>query len=79
MGKQRYPDATSILWTCDGGGSNSSRKTIFKYDLERLSESIGLPIRVAHYPPYCSHGVLIERGKPMLIDSHTIQSRKYYQ
>ena len=61
IGKQRYPDATSILLTCDGGGSNSSRKYIFKYDLERLSDSIGLPIRVAHYPPYCSKYNPIER------------------
>jgi len=53
IGKQR--------WTCDGGGSNSSRKYIFKYDLERLSESIDLPIRVAHYPPYCSKYNPIER------------------
>ncbi len=61
MGKQRYPDAKSILLTCDGGGSNSSRKYIFKHDLERLSDSIGLPIRIAHYPPYCSKYNPIER------------------
>ena len=61
IGKQRYPDATSILLTCDGGGSNSSRKYIFKHDLERLSDSIGLPIRIAHYPPYCSKYNPIER------------------
>jgi len=61
IGKQRYPDADSILLTCDGGGSNSARKYIFKYDLERLSNSIGLPIRVAHYPPYCSKYNPIER------------------
>jgi hypothetical protein len=61
IGKQRYPAATSILLTCDGGGSNSSRKYIFKHDLERLSDSIGLPIRVAHYPPYCSKYNQIER------------------
>ena len=61
IGKQRYPDATSILLTCDGGGSNSARKYIFKHDLERLSDSIGLPIRVAHYPPYCSKYNPIER------------------
>jgi hypothetical protein len=54
IGKQRYPDATSILLTCDGGGSNSARKYIFKHDLQLLSDSIGIPIRVAHYPPYCS-------------------------
>jgi Rhodopirellula transposase DDE domain len=47
--------------TCDGGGSNSARKHIFKHDLERLSDSIGLPIRVAHYPPYCSKYNPIER------------------
>jgi len=61
IGQQRYRDATSILLTCDGGGSNSSRKYIFKHDLERLSDSIGLPIRVAHYPPYCSKYNPIER------------------
>ena len=61
IGKQRYPAATSILLTCDGGGSNSSRKYIFKYDLERLSDAIGLPIRIAHYPPYCSKYNPIER------------------
>ena len=61
IGKQRYPNATSILLACDGGGSNSSRKYIFKYDLQRLSEAIGMEIRVAHYPPYCSKYNPIER------------------
>jgi len=58
---ERYPDASSVLLTCDGGGSNSANKYIFKYDLERLSSSIGLPIRIAHYPPYCSKYNPIER------------------
>ena len=44
-----------------GGGSNSSRTYIFKYDLERLSDAIGLPIRIAHYPPYGSKYNPIER------------------
>jgi hypothetical protein len=61
IGKRRYPEATSILLTCDGGGSNSARKYIFKHDLEQLSQSIGLEIRVAHYPPYCSKYNRIER------------------
>lgn len=51
IGQRRYPRATSILILCDGGGSNSATKYLFRYDLERLSEAIGLPIRVAHYPP----------------------------
>jgi Rhodopirellula transposase DDE domain len=49
------------LLACDGGGSNSSNKYIFKCDLQKLSESIGLEIRVAHYPPYCSKYNPIER------------------
>jgi hypothetical protein len=30
------------------------RHHIFKADLQRLANGLGLPIRVAHYPPYCS-------------------------
>lgn len=53
-GQLLYPHATSILLLCDGGGSNSSRHYIFKADLQDLADEIGLEIRVAHYPPYCS-------------------------
>jgi hypothetical protein len=53
-GKDAYPGATSILLLCDGGGSNSSRRYIFKYHLERLADCLQREIRVAHYPPGCS-------------------------
>jgi len=53
-GRKLYPNATSILVLCDGGGSNSSRHYIFKADLQELADEIGLEIRIAHYPPYCS-------------------------
>jgi hypothetical protein len=53
-GRFEYPHATSILVLCDGGGSNSSRYYIFKEDLQKLADEIGLEIRIAHYPPYCS-------------------------
>ncbi|MFQ5799968.1 MAG: ISAzo13 family transposase [Bacteroidota bacterium] len=53
-GRLHYPDATSILVLCDGGGSNSSRHYIFKQDLQALADEIGVEIRIAHYPPYCS-------------------------
>lgn len=53
-GQWRYPDATAILVLCDGGGSNSSRHYIFKQDLQALADEIGIKIRIAHYPPYCS-------------------------
>ena len=53
-GRNEYPDATSILILCDGGGSNSSRHYLFKEDLQKLVDEIGIEIRIAHYPPYCS-------------------------
>lgn len=53
-GQQNYPDASAILVLCDGGGSNSSLHYIFKQDLQTLADEIGVDIRIAHYPPYCS-------------------------
>ena len=53
-GQDAYPHARSILLLCDGGGSNNARHYIFKEDLQRLVNKIEIPIRVAHYPPYCS-------------------------
>ena len=53
-GKHQYPDVTSILIPCDGGGSNSSRHFIFKEDIQTFANEIGVEIRIAHYPPYCS-------------------------
>jgi len=53
-GRQHCPNATAILVLCDGGGSNSSRYYIFKQDLQALADEIGVEIRIAHYPPYCS-------------------------
>ena len=54
QGRALYPEATTLLILCDGGGSNSARHYIFKEDLLRLADEIGLTIRIAHYPPYCS-------------------------
>lgn len=53
-GRALYPRATSILLLCDGGGSNSSSQYLFKEDLQRLVDRLGIEIRVAHYPPYTS-------------------------
>ena len=38
----------------DGGGSNSSRQYLFKQELQRLVNELGIEIRIAHYPPYTS-------------------------
>ena len=53
-GQTHFPQATSILIRCDGGGSNDSRSFLFKRDLQALADEIGVEIRIAHYPPYCS-------------------------
>ena len=53
-GRHAWPEATSLLLLCDGGGSNSSRRYLFKHALEQLADRLDLEIRVAHYPPYTS-------------------------
>ena len=53
-GARAWPKANSILLLCDGGGSNNCRHYIFKEDLQRLVNRIGVAIRVAHYPTHCS-------------------------
>ena len=53
-GQPAYPRATKLLILCDGGGSNSASRYVFKEGLQKLADRLGLEIRVAHYPPYCS-------------------------
>jgi hypothetical protein len=53
-GRHDHPGATQLLLLCDGGGSNPSNSSLFKQDLQGLANRIGLQIRVAHFPPYCS-------------------------
>ena len=48
------PQAKRLLVRGDGGGSNSATQYLFKEDLRGLANRLGLEIRVAHYPPYCS-------------------------
>lgn len=54
QGAANYPQATSLLILCDGGGSNASRTYLFKAELEKFAQETGLEVRVAHYPPYTS-------------------------
>lgn len=61
IGKQCYSSATGVLLLCDCGGSNAANRYLFKYYLQELSDSIGIPIRVAHFPSYCSKYNPIER------------------
>jgi hypothetical protein len=53
-GRADYPVAEKLLVLCDGGGSNSATRYVFKEELQKLANRLGVEIRVAHYPPYCS-------------------------
>ena len=53
-GRTTYPGAKKLLVLCDGGGSNSATRYVFKEELQKLANRLGIEIRIAHYPPYCS-------------------------
>jgi Rhodopirellula transposase DDE domain len=53
-GRSAYSGAKKLLVLCDGGGSNSASRYVFKEELQKLADRLGIEIRVAHYPPYCS-------------------------
>jgi hypothetical protein len=76
MGHSRYPKATCVLITADGGGSNGWRLRLWKRELQAFAEETGLSIVVCHYPPGTSKWNKIEhrlfcqisqnwRGKPL--------------
>jgi len=76
LGAERYPDAKVLTITADGGGSNSSRTRLWKTELQRLANELGLAIRVCHFPPGTSKWNKIEhrmfsfvtlnwRGRPL--------------
>ena len=50
VGRARYPDATRLLITADGGGSNGSRVRLWKRELQKLANELGLDIVVSHLP-----------------------------
>lgn len=66
-GCRHYPNALRLLILCDGGGSNAANRHVFKEALQALAELLGLEIRIAHYPPYCSkHNPIVSPHYPCL-------------
>ncbi len=76
MGSQRFPKATKLMITADGGGSNSSRNRLWKVALQDLANAVGLQLHVCHFPPGTSKWNKIEhrlfcfitknwRGRPL--------------
>jgi hypothetical protein len=60
VGRVRYPDATRLLITADGGGSNGSRVRLWKCELQNLANELGIDIVVSHLPPGTSKWNKIE-------------------
>ena len=77
MGSPLYYDRKRLLITADGGGSNGSRVRLWKVELQKLADELGIEIWVSHLPPGTSKWNKIEhrlfsfismnwRGKPLL-------------
>lgn len=54
MGRARYDGAEGMLILADRGDSNGYRVPLYRERLHRVADALGIPIRVAHLPPYCS-------------------------
>ncbi len=76
VGEPRYPDAREIFITADAGGSNGHRPRMWKAELQRLADKLGLAIHVSHFPPGTSKWNKVEhrlfsfisinwRGRPL--------------
>ncbi len=77
MGKAEYPNASELLITADGGGSNGYRVRLWKIEVQKLANEIGMTIQVCHFPPGTSKWNKIEhkmfcfisqnwRGEPLI-------------
>ena len=60
VGCKRYPNARHLTITADGGGSNGSRVRLWKRELQRLANELGIDINVHHLPPGTSKWNKIE-------------------
>ena len=85
VGSLAYPDATRLLITADGGGSNGYRTRLWKTELAALAEQAGLEITVCHLPPGTSKWNKIEhrlfshismnwRGRPLTSHEVIVQT-----
>ncbi len=85
IGINAYPNASRLLITADGGGSNGSRTRLWKTELATLANQTGLQITVCHLPPGTSKWNKIEhrlfshismnwRGRPLISHDVIVQT-----
>jgi len=70
QGRRAYPKARRLLITADAGGSNGSRLRLWKWELQRLSDELGIPIAVCHFPPGTSKWNKVEHRLFSFISSN---------
>src|ERR1700761_8705321 len=51
VGSHRYPAARCLTITADGGDSNGARVRLWKWELQRLGDELGIAIALHHLPP----------------------------
>ena len=77
MGSPVYPDSHELLITADCGGSNGHRVRLWKVQLQKLADELGMAVNVCHFPPGTSKWNKIEhrmfnyisenwRGRPLI-------------
>jgi transposase len=69
-GRRLYPNAKRLLITADGGGSNGYRLRLWKRELQRLSNELGVPVSVCHFPPGTSKWDKVEHRLFSFISSN---------
>jgi Rhodopirellula transposase DDE domain len=76
-GHGRFPRASTLLITADGGGSNNPRTRLWRVCLQELADALELTLTVCHFPPGTSKWNKIEhrlfsfitsnwRGQPLI-------------
>jgi hypothetical protein len=77
MGQPRYLGARRLLITADCGGSNGYRVRLWRMELQKLADELGVTLQVCHFPPGTSKWNTIEhrmfchitqnwRGRPLI-------------
>jgi hypothetical protein len=59
MGKERYPRATRLLITADGGGSNGSHVRLWKIEVQKLADERANLIVLMHVHGFRRRAYLI--------------------
>ena len=84
MGKKDYQHAAKLMITADCGGSNGNRVRLWKWELQKLANELGMEIHVCHFPPGTSKWNKIEhrmfsyitqnwRGVPLISQEAIVQ------